>query len=850
MKKILLSLLSKESKRLISIMWLIALGLGGAVYAATLHNPKVTPADNSSISSFNFRFQFDLTEISKDLGNDNIAVGYSGSSFNDNNTRLYEGTPEDGTLLNTTLTTNYYGSIDSKDYIDLSFSPEFLPVPGKTYTLVCNNSFVVYDMNTNAKISGILLDYQNEPLTLTFTGRLPSSSELVFQGTSLSTNEKVATVNSISYEFNENIAIAEDKPVQIFTAKDDLWASSSSLKIDPSNGKTLIVTFDDIMLYNGTSYKIKLPAGIVSLKSDPSVQNLPVVLTVSGSSRIRVKIRETNLETNALGLPVAAKAWLNLDEGTTLTTVYTGRYAYLYKDEISEGNLVTKVMDEQKDDAVTWSLSTLMLEPATNYILHKEADNIMIRANGTEASQYGHEELIFKFSTPSKEEVGLPSLEFNVAQTRPDNFGTFTDYTPDMAMPLLGNFVLELVEQHYKVEKKLYHLVHHPDAPECALYEIGDKGDRLIMNFHFDRGSREDKIRVWSTATKTFGINLYEGKKYKIVIPENYFTVFVPSQEVPIVHDYSLCNFVGHDEMTFTFTGTESPECVFLGCNVEDNSKHSNLYNIVWRFEGQYKVSDQNLKVSFQESSAPGSKAPMPLYYDVKVMYNSINKATAAMIDFVSTYTGEPKSLRNWYTYTITFPAGLLENVFDPDVKNDELVITLMGVDMDDAPESVEVNIKVEGVHTYIHNAQKGKDCSFTLSPAENWEVESVVHNDIPLTPTSINGENNTYTYTLSALNDNAYITANYSYAGDWAVKEETTGIWSVPETDIRIFKDANSIVVEGISPANTINVYTIGGMLVNTVRVSDGKDCVRINVNPGQFYIVTVDGVAAKLSM
>lgn len=107
-----------------------------------------------------------------------------------------------------------------------------------------------------------------------------------------------------------------------------------------------------------------------------------------------------------------------------------------------------------------------------------------------------------------------------------------------------------------------------------------------------------------------------------------------------------------------------------------------------------------------------------------------------------------------------------------------------------------------------------------------------------------------TATYMLTALKGDTELTAHLEYTGSWASQDETTGVWTVEDKNIRIYGNTDHIVVDGVSPDNTICVYNVAGMLINSTRVSDGNDRVLISVPLHQTYIVTVDGIAAKIQL
>ena len=148
-------------------------------------------------------------------------------------------------------------------------------------------------------------------------------------------------------------------------------------------------------------------------------------------------------------------------------------------------------------------------------------------------------------------------------------------------------------------------------------------------------------------------------------------------------------------------------------------------------------------------------------------------------------------------------------------------------------------SVEVNGIATVEQKAVKGEIATFTLTPTENWKVESV--SDATLS------EGNTYK--TSALIDDTIVKAKLAYDGAWAT-EVSTGVYEIEAENIRIFKDGDNIIVEGAKPDQTICVYNVGGMLINSAHSEEGMNQVRITVAPDQIYIVIVAGKAAKIQM
>lgn len=305
-------------RRIAALSSLMILALGVNVYPAPLKAPETIPSDKSEITSFDIKLKFDLTEIAAELGNDNIAVGYAGFDRGDYNTRLYDGTPESGTLLATVLTSSRFdGSIDSRDIIDLGLPLSITPQPGHTYTLVCNNGFAVVDQDTKMQYRETALNLKKNPLTFTFHGIAAGSDELIVQKSSLVDNENVDVLKSLIIEYNEEIALTGSSgAVKVFDGE-DLIGAPAPVGIEPSNSKAIRMDFNGITLYNGTRYCIRIPEGTVCLKSNPSVVNKAVEIWVNGTSRIAFPVKSMEIKGTQYSLPTSATVRFALEPGQT-----------------------------------------------------------------------------------------------------------------------------------------------------------------------------------------------------------------------------------------------------------------------------------------------------------------------------------------------------------------------------------------------------------------------------------------------------------------------------------------------------------------------------------------------------
>lgn len=816
------------------------------VYSTNIRFLNTIPENGSEITTFDIKLKFDISEAINESGNENIRIGYTGNKRT-NNTKIYDGTAEEGTLLTTVLTKSVMGVEYSNDYIDLEIPSSFVPQPGHTYTVVFANQVAMFDAN-GASVANSVISYNKEPITFTFYGGKASSEELLFQNASVANNENVESLNSIIFEFNEEIEIFQNKSIEIYNG-DEMIASSNSIEIDHRNSSALKVSFETVPLYLGNLYTIKLPEGLVSLKKNSTVINKPVEIKVNGASTVRLSTKSVSIENGSVVLPNNVRIEFNLEDKQTLTAptgVIHKRDIGFYKGEISDENLIETLRGTASGDGITWDLSTYQFEPEERYSLCLKPDGITVWLNGKSQPAYGNEEVIITFTTPSVKDAGFSPIEFGptvISAASSDNEATYED---NLKRAYLSNMIVSLKDKYYYYGDQKCSIHVSPDFEYkrvCNLYEITSEGDRLIKSYSFASLLQEDARSLWMTQVVSFNTPLYEGKTYKFVVPEGYFTAY-PDIYIQGVNtnDLSKVNFIRSEELVYTFEGTTPTNVVLLECNVPDNSVSSSIGKVVWIFDGLYRIGE-NIK-TIEVSVDLGKDIKPMISQKIPSIATDLGK-TFVTLDFISNTTGLPTSIPEGVTYTLTIPSGLLVNSVNDEMTNDEIILTIKGgKETSSAPEFVNVNLSINGMHTASHPAIKGKPYTLKLDPGTDWKVESVMNGDKVLTEQAL--AKSTYVFTPTA---DSNINATLAYDGKLAT-EITTDVWEITDKNISIYRDNNHIVVDGVTPSNTINIYSVSGIRITSIHVTDGNDRVNITVPSGQIYIVSVDGVAAKISM
>ncbi len=502
----------------------------------------------------------------------------------------------------------------------------------------------------------------------------------------------------------------------------------------------------------------------------------------------------------------------------------------LYKEYVSEENLVGKLngVYNTSKDGIIWT-NTYSLEPETSYILYKPEGEFEAYDPVTNSfsNEWYNGEVKIRLNTPSIVESGIPQLELKepVIGTYQNN-GNNTFLRQGDKIDALNSiyFVLKDLKYSYNGEQYASDIM---GEHKVEIYDV-TKGEPILIKSAIILGEIQETTTFYYTVFRAnLNVYFFEGHKYRLVLPAGQITA----------GPNLIKNYVANSELSVEFEGATPATVELVSCSVADGAQLSEVPCIEWKFKGDF-VMNPDLYVTMK-TPAGGSALPT---------FSKTNFNGETLVDAFYCEAGKPMTLRAGTNYSIIFPEGLIYYAGDPNIKNPEYIINITGVAK--TPEVIEpefVNVKITTNDFLVTDQQavKGKPFTYTVDfeGETPWAVESVKQNGKSLSV--VDG-----TFKTSALTGNTEIDINTAYKGPWAVDETGTGVWEVPNSDIKIYKEMDFIVVEGVTPDNTVNVYNVVGMLINTTHVNGDNDTVRITVAPGQYYIVTVDGVAAKIKM
>ncbi len=801
--------------------------------AQELPAPKyvgATPASGSEITTdsdgnLNIVLQFDLSDVEAQYGPlDEYGIGYQGNTnpWNDENQMgavLFEGPYEEGKFMqkvNTQLFTGKSVGFKVGNTLDISF-PSVTLTPGQTYTVVINHNILVWKNGTGIPITRLTLT--DNPIILSYTAKKIDTG-VVLESCSMKSGTAVETVGLVTYQFNNEIEVVPGANALIMEG--EAVVAQSPLSISETNGKTAVADFGGKTVYLNRNYVLVLPENSVCLKGDNSWFNVKNHVPFTGSSKGYAIFNSSVPESGTVTFPTQITINFDIADDAVKIGNIGGSKNYMdaYDEIVSEETFISKLTGVSSEDgrSVSFTFSPSSLIPEKKYVFDIPADQFKFIRNHMEDQAWSNEAVRIEVTTPSIEEAGLPPVEFG--EPIIGKHGVSTDTLKLGASVESLNYIeIGLKDLHYNGGGIKCSLEFLNDRRIGYLYDITDGTEVLLKEVSIILQTRENPFTYYGVIQCYVQNTFFEGHKYRLVIPENTFDINSKYKE-----------YVEVPEFAYEFYGAAPTEVKLVRCSLEDNTERSTLCDVIYEFKGEFEFNPDMKAKLYQK----GYTVSQPL-----IMTADGGKTIVTALIHDKT-TGEPISLREGDSCSVTLPAGTLYYSGDPSIRNEEIVRTIKAVAPAPAVEFVELTVSINGSHATINKAAKGQTTQVSFTPDEYWQVKSVNHDGNNVTNLVRNG-----VYTTPVLSQNTTIEATIEYAGEFMV-EHVSGIFSIPESSIKVRTENGVILVEGVSPDDLITVYNMAGMTICTVTPE--HDIVKIRVEPGQAYIVRVNRYAAKV--
>jgi len=822
--------------------------LGFAQEKAALKYVGATPASGSEIAvdeegNFNIVLEFDLSDIIAQYGeSEDYGIGYQGMSSSTQGPRgatLYEG-GQDGTfiqIVNNNLVHGKSAVFKRGNTIDISFTGVTL-IPGQTYTVVWNALTRVWVAGTVTG-PGDPIKYNDEPLVLTYIAKKVDTG-VVLESCSLAQNTELESLGVVSYRFNNEVEAVDGAVARIMEG--ETLVAERPLTVSASDGKEVTVDFGGEPAYKNRQYTLELPAGSLRLKGGDAV-NIKNSVGFTGSYVGHFRLESSTPADNATALTNSITLTFDIpDPAVKLYASSSDLYIDLYAGEVSEGTFIRSLKCKENgvsDDghSVTFVIDE-WVTPATTYVFDIPADRLRVKRNNSFDYGWTNEAVRVSFTSPAVDEVDFPAMEFEEpvigkygASTRvlsPDD--PVESLNVGVEIALKGNDNHQYVYEDPALGLSIKASLSLVGDGKGYLYDITSGTETLVSEFRVKTEQRETAFAYYNVIHAVPSGLLFDGHRYKMVIPAGEFAI----------GHILLRNYVRSPELSYEFQGAVPEAVTVVGCSVDDGAKFTSLCNVVYTFNGNFEFDSSKQAIL---SSKFVNAAGMEIEDRRSFFLTHTGDWGKIMAHIYNSSTGTPLELVKDRDYTLTLPAGTMYYAGDPTICNADHVLHIRGSEPEPVftePEYVDLTVTVNGAHSSVNKTVKGQRAEVRFTPDEFWTVWRVSRDGNDVTGFVQNGA-----YTTPALEESTTVEATMAYTGQFMV-EQTSGVFTVPGSPVTVRTEEGVIIVEGVTPDDTITVYTVSGMVISNITPELGV--VRISVDPGQVYIVRVNQRAAKV--
>jgi len=812
---------------------------------------EVTPASGNEISvnedgNLDIVLHFDLSDVIAVHGeSDQYGIGLSGNNIdyglpNEIGTYLFLGTYEEGVFLqkvNAKTITGRTATFKTGDTFAFSF-PSLGILPGQIYTVVIRNPFSVYRVGESRVLAR--LDYKETPLVLTYVGKSVETG-VVLESCSVAQNTELESLGIVRYRFNNEVEVVDGAVAKMMEG--ETLVAERPLTVLASDGKEVTVDFSGDMAYNSRKYSLVLPAGSLRLKGGDALNTSDLRVDFTGSYVGHFQLVSSVPSDNSTAYPGKITLTFDIpDPADRLRNSGNINYMDVYDSEVSDEAYVCRL--DCKDGGISEDGRSMTFEfdkvitPGKKYVFDIPAGRLLVMRNNKYDYGWTNEAVRLTVTAPSVEESGFPAMEFQDPVV--GEYGKSTQIlTPETTLASLRDGIEIAL-------KDLWYIYENPEAGisiktslsllenKGYLYDITGGTEQLVSETTlftkaYDTPSYEtySVIRVSRNSSNP----LFDGHRYKIVIPAGSYSIIGAKYR----------EYVLNPELSYEFMGAVPEEVAVVECTLPEGAKLSTLGNVIFGFNGKFEFNPEK-KAVLTETYV--NVAGMEIHNSMSYFMNRNASLGTKIVAFIyNLTTGEPLTLVKDRNYTLKLPAGTMYYAGDPSICNEEYVVSFRGGDpapVFTEPEYVDLTVTVNGAHTSINKAVKGKTSEVKFTPDEYWTVWRVSRDGNDVTGFVQNGA-----YTTPALNESTTIEATMAYTGQFMV-EQTSGVFTVPGSPVTVRTEEGVIIVEGVTPEDTITVYTVSGMVISNITPELGV--VRISVDPGQVYIVRVNQRAAKV--
>lgn len=532
--------------RLASLLLVMYVGFMSAYAAdpAPITVKSTTPSNGDKVSY--------ISTVRIDFGIENVLAMYPDVPASDfgimNMTRtinIYKGENSTGEVVASKKITGVVntsaGFVTDKLYTEITFDNDVIlesnqayciVIPAKTYSVA-----TLSQKYTNTVITN--------PIEIIVYGSGEVSDKLLMTSVSPENGETLEKLDKFTLNFNQEVLVKPSSNAILYEG--DEIVGQGSMEVNENDSKSVVASFDNVVLYNSHTYKITVPGDVIYAKDNESDVYGGGSITINGSSYRNFGYTRVS--------PSMNRKISNL--GRIGVTVDCGSNGYLGRDFKATAQLYKLGADDTRTQ-VGDNLNCLVnestkgfyidvynfdLEPATKYEVVVAADQFHLWDMDTQRPMHDttNSEMVFTYTTADEIEPVAPQGFGAAVPAVTTPVETLTSFRLDFSPFEYDNTFYYPVFASYTAEN--YNVLDVTDVT------TGEKVADFTVDIKWDNDNN-----FWIENTSALDVNMLKGHEYVVNIPEGMFCCrFEELKDVSANKAYAV-TYQGGYATSFTLT--------------------------------------------------------------------------------------------------------------------------------------------------------------------------------------------------------------------------------------------------------------------------------------------------------
>lgn len=286
------------------------------------------------------------------------------------------------------------------------------------------------------------------------------------------------------------------------------------MTVDPEDNKTVILTFPETTIYNGHVYDCVIPENVIAIADETDVLNSSISIQIKGASfrtfgigRVAPANNSTTIMDN-INVPFKFPVIEGSDWSYGFVNLKNAKYPMrVYNGTEETGQLVATINGEPNNTSLDFPID-FAIEPATQYTCVIDEGTVKPYAIGdpreSYLKDYISDKVVLTYTTPALADLGKLTVNCK-------------DIKDNDVVEHLG--AVSFTSPGFDYNGNTYRITDSgvSNLPGIV-YDVTDGEETEVCRFRFSKYALDDLVAQINT-------DLYEGHKYRVVIPAKTFKV-------------------------------------------------------------------------------------------------------------------------------------------------------------------------------------------------------------------------------------------------------------------------------------------------------------------------------------